>query len=214
MNNFDRLAPIYDRLVRLVFGKSMMRAQTRFLSEIDPHSEVLILGGGTGWLLAELVSVKPDCKVTYIDASEKMIDLAREKIRGYSRDVSFIHGTERSIPAAYIYDVVITHFYLDLFEPRSCREVCDLIRNHCHPGSLWLACDFVNQAWWHSVMLKVMYIFFGMATGLRTRRLPDWRTDIRDSGFIEIGVQYYCGEFIWSSLFREGIGTGKANARW
>ena len=202
MNGFDRLAPVYDKLVGLVFGKGIKRAQRRFLDEVAPLSRVLILGGGTGWLLAELVSAKPDCKVTYIDASKKMIDMANKEVSGYGQNVSFIQGTEKEIPAASSYDVIITHFYLDLFDENSCREVCALIRRHCRPGSLWLACDFINQSWWHSIMLKIMYIFFRWVTGLRTARLPDWRTQISDVGFIEIGVQYYSGSFICSSLYK------------
>lgn len=202
MNGFDRLAPMYDKLAGLVFGKEIKRAQRRFLDEVAPLSRVLILGGGTGWLLAELVSAKPDCKVTYIDASKKMIDMAYKQIPTYRQNVEFIHGTERDIPAASTYDVVITHFYLDLFNENSCREVCALVRTHCRPGSLWLACDFINRVWWHCVMLKIMYIFFRSVTGLRTRNLPDWRTQISDVGFIEIGVQYYSGNFICSSLYK------------
>lgn len=202
MNGFDRVAPVYDKLARLVFGKAITRAQTRFLSEIDSNSEVLILGGGTGWLLAGLVASKPDCRVTYIDASEKMIDMAQEKIRGYEHSVSFIHGTEREIPSASTYDVVITNFYLDLFNMHSCRAVCGLIRSHCRPGSWWLACDFVNRTWWHGALLKTMYIFFRFTAGLGTVHLPDWQTHIKDTGFTEIGAQYYTGKFICSALYR------------
>ena len=202
--NFDRLAPVYDKLVRLVFGKAIKRAQTRFLTEIDEQSHVLILGGGTGWLLAELLSTKPDCRVTYIDASKKMIDIGKKKIRGQNQNISFIHGTERAIPAACTYEVVITHFYLDLFEQNTCREVCYLIRSHCRPGSLWLACDFVNRAWWHGALLKTMYIFFRFTTGLRTRHLPDWRAHIQDTGFTEIERENYSGKFICSSLYKLG----------
>jgi len=202
MNDFDRVAPVYDKLARLVFGKAITRAQTRFLSEIDGNSEVLILGGGTGWLLAELVASKPDCRVTYIDASEKMIDMAQEKIRGYEHSVSFIHGTEREIPSASTYDVVITHFYLDLFDAHCCRAVCGLIRRHSRPGSWWLACDFVNRTWWHSAMLGTMYFFFGFTAGLRTRHLPDWRAHIQDAGFTGIKMENYSGKFICSALYR------------
>ena len=201
MNNFDRIAPIYDKLVNMVFGKAMRRAQTKFLKEIRDHSRVLILGGGTGWLLEELLSVRPECQVTYIDASKKMTDMARKRIDN-RHNVAFIHGTEKEIPTTSLFEVVITHFYLDLFSERSCHETCDIIRNHCRAGSLWIACDFVDRAWWHSAMLKIMYAFFKVTAKLHTKSLPDWRTCIQESGFKEIGVSYYSGDFICSALYR------------
>jgi ubiquinone/menaquinone biosynthesis C-methylase UbiE len=211
MNNFDRIAPIYDKLASIVFGKAMRRAQTKFLNEIRHHSRVLILGGGTGWLLAELLSTRPDCQVIYIEASEKMIDMARKRI-DKSHNVSFIHGTEKEIPAASSFEVVITHFYLDLFEQRSCLEVCTLIRRYCHPGSLWIASDFVNNVWWQSILLRSMYTFFGLTTRLHTKSLPEWRTCIQEAGFSEIGVGYYSGDFICSALYRLETGRGEGSS--
>lgn len=208
MNNFDRIAPIYDKLVSVVFGKAMRRAQTKFLKEIRNHSRVLILGGGTGWLLEEVLSLRPDCQVIYIDASKKMIDMARQTI-GNSRNVAFIHGTEKEIPAASSFEVVITHFYLDLFGERSCRDTCNIIRNHCRAGSLWIACDFVDRALWHSVMLRIMYSFFQLTTNLQTKCLPDWRACIQETGFSEIGVGYYSSNFICSALYRLESGRGE-----
>ena len=205
MNNFDRVAPIYDKLVGIVFGKAMRHAQTRFLKKIGAHSKVLILGGGTGWLLAELLSMRPDCQVIYIDASRKMIDLAQKKVGPNSQNVTFIHGTEKQIPASASFEVVITHFYLDLFEQHSCAQVCAVIRNYCHPGSLWISCDFENRAWWHGITLRVMYIFFGLTSNLRTKRLPNWKACIQDTGFAKIRVAYYSGNFICSALYKLGL---------
>jgi len=135
MSNFDRVAPVYDTLARFVFGRNMHRAQTVFLKDIAPGGHVLILGGGTGWLLAELLSLNPNCKVLYIDASIRMIEMARRKTVG-SSDIVFIHGTEKSIPPGLTFDAIITHFYLDLFDYESCAKVVSLIRGSCHRGTL------------------------------------------------------------------------------
>ena len=77
MNNFDSVAGYYDKLSILVFGTAMRRAQTAHLHDIPLGRNVLILGGGTGWLLSELSAVNPTCKVWYIDASSKMISLSK-----------------------------------------------------------------------------------------------------------------------------------------
>src|SRR5688572_27433406 len=120
MNNFDSVASFYDRLSRLIFGNSILHAQTLYLPDIPTGANVLILGGGTGWLLCELLAKKPGCKIWYIEASEKMISLSKEATRDTSHRVTFIHGTEDRIPSGITFHVVITHFYLDLFSAGSC----------------------------------------------------------------------------------------------
>jgi tRNA (cmo5U34)-methyltransferase len=202
MSNFDRIAPFYDSLSRLVFGKAMHRAQTKFLKEIDPYASVLVLGGGTGWLLAELLLLKPRCTVVYIEASQKMIEMSRKKLGRSSENVLFIHGTEDNIPGGTKFGAIITNFYLDLFEEQACQEVCRIIRGYCSPECLWIACDFVNVAWWHNFSLRAMYLFFGWVSNLRTKRLPDWRKCIQNVGFAQIGNEYEFNGLICSALYR------------
>ena len=46
--SFDRVAPYYDRLARLVFGGSIRRAQRHFLSQVPAAARVLLVGGAPG----------------------------------------------------------------------------------------------------------------------------------------------------------------------
>src|SRR5690348_16816239 len=98
LNSFDRIAGFYDALARIVFGKHIMNSQCYFLDALNDGSKVLILGGGTGWLLAELLSRKPHCEVWYVEASQRMITLSEVKTGAVKKNVHFIHGTEQSIP--------------------------------------------------------------------------------------------------------------------
>ena len=100
-NGFDRLAPIYDPLARMIYGKSIVQAQTSFLSIIPPFSKVLILGGGTGWLLTELLRGHPTCEVWYIESSANMLSMTIKK-NGHPGRVHFILGTEKDIPVSPI----------------------------------------------------------------------------------------------------------------
>ncbi|MEZ4686196.1 MAG: hypothetical protein R3B47_09055 [Bacteroidia bacterium] len=52
--SFNRLAPVYDFLASLVFGNRIRQAQRWLLDFIPEGSSILILGGGTGWILEEL----------------------------------------------------------------------------------------------------------------------------------------------------------------
>ena len=60
-------------------------------------------------------------------------------------------------------------------------------------------------------MLKAMYAFFAVISNLRTKRLPDWRRSIQDTGFSEIGMEYYSDNFICSALYKLGTVSNNSN---
>ena len=198
-NGFDRLAPVYDRLARLVYGSSIIKAQTCSLTSIPSAAKVLILGGGTGKMLTDLVNLKPDCEVWYIEASARMMVMARErKVRA---NIHFIHGTITALPDVK-FDVVITHFFLDLFSAPTLRMMIPTILLVSKPTVLWLASDFVNHGkWWEHVLLKIMYLFFRQVCSIEGDRLPEWNRIIFDAGLKKIRTNYFYGGFIESSVF-------------
>jgi tRNA (cmo5U34)-methyltransferase len=202
MNNFDSVAGFYDKLSTLVFGKAMRRAQTAYLHDIPPGSNVLILGGGTGWLLSELSAVNPTCKVWYIDASSKMISLSKEHMLNSTHEIVFIHGTEESIPVGIMFDAVITHFYLDLFPTDSCIVIIRKIRSAIRTSGLWLVSDFINTTLWHGVMLRMMYGFFKVMCGIEGSSLSPWKNLLEKNGFKEHKSRVFFGGFIKSAVFR------------
>jgi tRNA (cmo5U34)-methyltransferase len=202
MNNFDSVAGFYDRLSTLVFGKAMRRAQTAHLHDIPRGSNVLILGGGTGWLLSELAAVNPTCKIWYIDASSKMISLSKKRMRNSTQKIVFIHGTEESIPVGITFDTVITHFYLDLFPQDACIRVIHKIRSTIRTNGQWLVSDFIHTTWWHGVMLRMMYGFFKLMCGIEGSSLPPWKNLLEENGFKELKASEFFGGFIKSAVFR------------
>jgi len=202
-NNFDSIAKIYDKLSTLVFGKAMVNAQTKFLSEIDEGATILILGGGTGWLLAETLRANLTSTIWYVEASSSMMTLSKRKISPDEMNrVNFILGTEESIPAAIFFDVVITPFYLDLFSNSYCHEVIQKIKSSLHPKSIWIVTDFVNTTWWHYGMLSLMYRFFEVTSHIEASKLPAWELMLKRSGFNEVKSNQFYGGFIKSTLVR------------
>ena len=202
MNNFDAVAPFYDRLSCMVFGRSIRRAQTLYLSAVVPGAKVLVLGGGTGWLLDELITRNPTCQVWYIEASAKMLEHSKNRIKGAVNAQVYILGTEDSIPKGVTFDAVITHFYLDLFPPDTCKKVICNIRSSMHTNGMWLVSDFTNTTWWQNVMLSIMYKFFKvMGCGIQAVSLPGWKKLLEENGFLEVKYQSFYRRFIRSSLF-------------
>lgn len=197
---FDFLAPIYDSFARLIFGKSITASQTLFLDQVPPNSTVLILGGGTGWLLEELIRQNPSCTVWYIEASSKMIERTRH--RKLNNRVHLIQGTEADIPTNAKIDVVITNFYLDLFSENKLKNVIQHITDQSAPSARWLVTDFVNKGmWWHKWMLKIMYIFFRIVCNIEASHLPIWAKQLNDRKWGEMNSKHWYGAFIKSTVW-------------
>jgi tRNA (cmo5U34)-methyltransferase len=196
---FDRLAPIYTVLTKIVFGGRVQRAQLHFLTQITRNDHVLILGGGSGDLLKALLEKHSGLIVDYIDISPKMLGLARKKVNKTS-NVNFIEGTERNIPET-AYSLVITNFYLDLFTDSIVAQVITTIKKSLRPDAKWLATDFVNESAWQRIMLWVMYRFFRMTTGIEATRLPNWTSVLTKSGMQELDSAKFYKGFIKSSVY-------------
>jgi tRNA (cmo5U34)-methyltransferase len=203
LNRFNSLAWIYDTLARVIFGKSIKNAQVCYLKEIPKGCNVLILGGGTGWIIRKLLQINPGVNIWYIEASSAMIQRARKKVAKFHKDrIHFIHGTEDSVPTEINYNAVITPFFLDLFSMTSLKEVIRKIRKTLTPDALWLATDFVdNHKWWQRVALRLMYLFFRIICGIESKELPAWENVLRESGCEELKSNYFFNTFIKATLF-------------
>ena len=199
-NGFDSIAKYYDWLACLVFGSAILNAQTLFLRRIPPSSKVLVLGGGTGWWLKELSFRAARCETLYIEQSAEMIKIAMKSNEG--TQIIFRQGTEQSLNSENEFDVVITFFFLDLFQEKNLQEVIKKVRLSMKPNALWLATDFVRTKWWHSFMLFIMYAFFWLTTGLRNQSLPNWEVLLLENGLVKADEEMFYGNFMKSALYR------------
>lgn len=198
---FDSIAKYYDRLARIVFGKSLVNAQTHFLDRIPPVSNVLVIGGGTGWWLKEFLQSNPYCRICYVEESEEMLKLAREVTGGDCR-ISFRLGNEDSIAERSEFDAIILFCFLDIFSETELRKVIEKIKASAKLNALWLVTDFVESKKWHSILLLIMYRFFKLATGLKNQSLPDWNRVLVQTCLVQVEYKLFFGDLIKSALYR------------
>lgn len=198
---FNSIATSYDFLARMVFGNAIMRAQLWYLSKIPTHANVLVIGGGTGWWLKDLLKLNATCRVSYIEASSKMIAIAKRNSENNAR-IHFIHGTEESIPKAE-FDVVITHFFLDMMDNSQLELFFDQVTNVLKPSAAWVATDFVNHRLWHRALLGLMYLFFRMLGAIEINRLPDWQQIFKARGYTSGETRYFFRTFIESRWYEK-----------
>ncbi|MBL7872810.1 MAG: class I SAM-dependent methyltransferase [Cyclobacteriaceae bacterium] len=196
---FDRLAPIYDSLAQLVIGQGIRTSQLFFLHHLAQKQNLLILGGGTGWILPTIFKINPTLQIDYVELSPKMLAKARLNAGG-NRNVRFIEGTERNIGNSK-YDCVITNFYLDLFNNEQLYPVVNQVKESLQPKASWLATDFSSERKWHKVILWIMYRFFSLATGLTTSSLPKWEEGLKRAGGKLVETRKSKAGFIKSVVF-------------
>lgn len=190
-NNFDWVAPIYDALAVAVFGRRLQRAQTVFLQNstdtpIQTGAAVLLVGGGTGWLLAYILRSCQPKRVVYLDLSAQMVARASRRMvrQGVPGAVEFRVGDIASLAADERFDVIITPFLLDLFTEQTLRRrVLPPLRQALKPGGQWLVTDFVQpQTGWQKLLLWAMIAFFRLTASVETRTLADWQRLFSESG--------------------------------
>ncbi|MEQ8363115.1 MAG: class I SAM-dependent methyltransferase [Cyclobacteriaceae bacterium] len=199
LNRFDRIAPFYDWLASFVFGSSLVNAQEQHLDSITDYSDVLVLGGGTGKFLSKLLDKNNGCRVWFVEASQKMIDLAKRNLENSDR-VVFIHGTHENLPDQK-FDVVITHFFVDMFTESELNVITQQVQGHLKSEGLWFVADFVQRKYWHRIALKAMYLFFNAIRALDLNELPDWDRIIQSKYFKKTSVRSFYGSFIDSAAY-------------
>jgi ubiquinone/menaquinone biosynthesis C-methylase UbiE len=170
---FDRLSWIYDFLVKIIFGSSIRDAQINLIQNVQTKKGWLIIGGGTGWILEDIFKYHPEAQVTYLEASQGMIDKA--KSRKIDSNVNYILGSVDQIPSDHQFDIVVTNFFWDMFLTQSAIDIKNKIDEHLNIHAQWLVVDFKNaDIWWQRALMKIMYWFFRITCGIEARSLPDF----------------------------------------
>ncbi|QIL77379.1 hypothetical protein [Hymenobacter sp. HDW8] len=101
--SFDFVAAFYDPLARLVFGSALQRAQQAALAHLPPVAPyILIVGGGTGWVLLETLKQRPTARILYLEASAVMLRKSQvllvQQAPAQAAQVEFQLGTEADLP--------------------------------------------------------------------------------------------------------------------
>ncbi|SDP94034.1 Methyltransferase domain-containing protein [Mucilaginibacter sp. OK268] len=200
--NFNNSAWFYDGLSRLVYGRALINAQLYLLSFIEPDSRVLIVGGGTGWILEELTKIHPSglC-ITYVEIAAAMMDLSKKRDTG-SNEVVYIQSAIEQVTLTPDFDVVITSFLFDNFT----EQTLHIVFNHIHallkPLGLWLNADFqLTGRWWQQLLLKSMFVFFRLICGIEASKLPGIKTRFTANSYAMVDEKTFFNDFIVASVY-------------
>jgi len=205
-SNYDNAAWFYDSLAKLVYGKALIKAQVYLLQFIRPNANILIVGGGTGWILEELTRIYPSgMQITYAEVSAKMTALSRKRNIGNNK-VTFINDAMENIDLSADFNVVITPFLFDNFTEETLQTVFYRINSLLKKDGIWLNTDFqLTGKWWQSLLLNSMILFFRLSCNIEASRLPDIERQFEQSGYRVISSKTFFGDFIISKAYSNGV---------
>ncbi len=182
--SFDTLAPHYRWMEFLLAGNKLQRCRTTFLPQVADARNVLILGEGNGRFLLACRRALPKARITCLDASARMLAIARRRLLRHGANVDgidFVTADARSwAPPKSSFDLIVTHFFLDCFGPEDVQRLVSGLAEAAKPQAAWLLADFQAPASGLArkraqVVHWLMYRFFRLVTRLPAKKLsqPD-----------------------------------------
>jgi SAM-dependent methyltransferase len=191
--SFDSLAPHYAWMEFFLAGEKLQRCRTAFLSEARTAQNVLILGEGNGRFLVECRRSLASARITCVDASAPMLNLAQKRVERLGLNqgkLEFVQADALSwTPPEAQFDLIVTHFFLDCFCAPQLASLIEKLSQAATLRATWLLADFqIPAAGFRRHRAKVihflMYSFFRLAARLPARSLTPADDFLGMHGFV------------------------------
>ena len=200
--SYDHLAKHYDFLSRLVFFKSQVCAQTEQLNYLEDCKNLLIVGGGTGWILKELNGLSNPINITFVETSAKMVDLAKKVYTHHK--VDFVLQDIERYKADIKFDSVLTPFLFDNFDDSKAEKVFEQIDVMLVEKAIWIYTDFsLDGKWWQNILLKTMYLIFNLIKVVKVNTLPNMQNAFATYGYELRNEKLYYSGFIEAKVYQK-----------
>ncbi len=200
LNRYNLIAPIYDLAKRIAYGNALNDAVSCYEEEYKQAKCVLIVGGGSG---KELTYFAPGTRVTFVESSSRMIELAKK--RTYACDVNFIHADIRTLELSETYDLMVFNFVLDLFQPPEIETLLLRIKKHLTSAACIVVCDFYpiheQDRVWKKLLLKSTIVFFSVTTSLRLKEITNIQNRFKSSGYQRIKQKHFFSGMVFATVW-------------
>lgn len=206
-NGFDKLSRPYRWMEYLSFGSLLWRTRMAMLPEIRNARQVLLLGDGDGRFAAALLRLNPVLRIHAVDASLAMLQHlgARAAKQGDAARVQLFHADAREQLPAGCFDLVCSHFFLDCLTDDECGALVKRVAAHMQPSACWVVSEFAipngSLQWPAFLLVRSLYVAFGLLTGLRVSRLPSYAAALRNAGLLPFSIETRLGGILRSELW-------------
>jgi SAM-dependent methyltransferase len=217
--DFDRLADVYRWMEWGSFGPFLGLCRSTFLPRLSNCHNALVLGDGDGRFTARLLRDNAHIRVHAIDASTAMLGVltraCSSNANRLNAELADLRTWQPNPAPTPIYDLVVTHFFLDCLSTHEAIALVQRIRPIVAPGALWVVSEFAVPVGWFGNLvaepiLHCLYLAFGLLTGLPARKLPDYASALSAAGFTRLERRPRLGGLLVSELWEA---TGRAVGR-
>ncbi|HWB94749.1 MAG TPA: class I SAM-dependent methyltransferase [Puia sp.] len=201
------MAGYYDLLIQLIFGKTEINAQVEMLRFVFPGNRVLIVGGGTGWILDKIAEIYPEgLEITYVECSGTMMKYARKRNCGANK-VSFVQLPVEEFETEERYDCILAGFLFDNFYQEHAAQIVGSLDTFLKDGGYWLFADYYyprrGGSWWQGLLLRSLYWGARMICRVEANELPDMKAIFSSAGYRVIFNKFYYRGFIQAVVYRK-----------
>ncbi|WP_162416356.1 class I SAM-dependent methyltransferase [Cyclobacterium roseum] len=169
------LAPFYEFFSITVIGPDFQQSKQAFLDRIQKGDTVLVLGGGTGAILPQILNqIGSTGRILYMEASGSMIKRSKQKVdRHASRQIQWIHSSRFEELPPLKSDVIICQYFLDVLSDERIDQLFKELDSRVHSETKWIFTDFfpkANRKW----LLYFLILVFRLLAGHSRKDLPDY----------------------------------------
>ncbi|HSH65134.1 MAG TPA: methyltransferase [Bacteroidia bacterium] len=216
---FDFLCPFYDVLTTAFFGVSLITSQTYFIPQLKKKQAALILGGGTGTLLLELLRKDIAEKYYYLDISKNMIRKTQKKVLKQFPEqfhkIIFECGSYENCESFQPVDLIVTPYILDCFSQQETRQIMKMLHGKLKQNGQWLFIDFNTTGQSNLVALvsrwiiRILYLFFNLVCNIQVKKLPDFSTCFSELNLLVTHEKYFMRKMLVGRIYemRESEGV-------
>lgn len=212
---FDRLSRCYGPLTRLFPGDGIVASQRVFLEDVGGCSRALVVGGGSGRFVQELLASGFAGQVLNVDVSPRMLERTRRRLerrapQALSRVECRVGGVDSLRPAER-FDLLCTHCFLDLFGDPQLRRVIARLDTSLTRDGIWWCSDFAPPAGGpvrrraQQLTLAALYGFFRTTCSIDASRLPPIESELRRHGYAAVQRREFGAGWLWSALYRRRL---------
>ena len=211
--SFDRLARAYRWMEYFSFGPYLQQCRCLHLAEIASCQRALVYGDGDGRFLAELVRRAPEIRATAVDASSKMLLRLAQRLPPNAQ-IQLVHADALACAPAEFpdapFDLIVSHFFLDCFNEAEIASLVARMTAAAKKTAHWVVSDFAiprrqPARLVGALIVRGLYLAFGLLTGLKTRRLPDHARLMRKSGWVLEDRRELLGGLLMSECWRRDV---------
>ena len=200
IEGFNKIAPFYDAASTICSLNRIHQSQMWLLSKKMKFSKALIIGGGDGKFLLEAMKQGLSEQYCYIDLSDAMNKLARNKIEKQLplslNSVVFICGSYQDIPEHQKFDLVITPYFLDCFSEDELSLVMAKLYAQLTMAGTWFFTDFnipkdMTRSFIFKNIVRLLYRILNLFCDLGVNSLPDFKKEFCKYSFTLLHEKYF-----------------------